>query len=108
MNSLWMWNDLARDVFGEDIVTEAKRNPAVLHFEGPSLCKPWHYLCDHPWRERYRATLARTPWAATPLTDRTIVTRLIGTLPRRQRAGAYHLFHRLRERARAARSGQPL
>jgi lipopolysaccharide biosynthesis glycosyltransferase len=108
MNSFWMWGDLAAKVFGEEILAQATSRPSILHFEGPSLCKPWHYLCDHPWRSAYRSTLARTPWAGIPLTDRTLVTRLIGRLPAAHRADAYHLFHRLRARARARRLRSPL
>ena len=103
MNSFWMWGDLAAAVFGDEALAEARSRPAILHFEGPSLCKPWHYLCDHPWRSAYRSTLAGTPWADTPLADRTLVTRLIGRLPASHRADAYHLFHRVRARARTGR-----
>ena len=88
-NSFWGWRDWAIEVFGGDAVDGAIRDPAILHFEGPSLCKPWHYLCPHPHRERYLATLADTPWSGTPLTERTVATRLIRRLPPGQRIPAY-------------------
>jgi lipopolysaccharide biosynthesis glycosyltransferase len=104
MNSLWTWSDLASEVFGETRLDEARRDPGILHFEGPSLCKPWHYLCDHPWRGQYRSTVARTPWASTPLADRTLATRLIAKLPPERRLAAYVQVNRLRRRRASVRS----
>lgn len=102
-NSLWTWRDWAVDVFGEGAVDEATGHPAVVHFEGPHICKPWHYLCQHPWLGAYRATLARTPWPSAPPADRTLVTRAIRQLPPSWWTGAYLRLLRHRDR-RAARS----
>jgi lipopolysaccharide biosynthesis glycosyltransferase len=98
MNSFWTWDELAADLFGADVVGEARADPAILHFEGPSLCKPWHYLCEHPWRDRYRALLRQTPWAAEPLVDRTLMTQAIARLPHAGRLPAYRWLHRVRSR----------
>lgn len=46
---------------------EAQAAPVIIHFAGAGFAKPWHVACPHPWRERYRAILATTPWAGTPL-----------------------------------------
>jgi lipopolysaccharide biosynthesis glycosyltransferase len=89
MNSLWTWTDWANDVFGETRVDAAKRNPAILHFEGPSICKPWHVLSTHAFKDAYRDALGRTPWPDTPLIGRSILTTLIGLLPERNRLPAY-------------------
>lgn len=97
-NSLWSWTSEAVEVFGVDAVADATRAPAVLHFEGPWLCKPWHYLCTHPWADEYRRTLAETPWGGAPLTDRTPVTRAIRRLPQRRQVDAYVRLVRLRRR----------
>ena len=96
MNSLWSWPDLAAEVFGEDELRSATTNPAVLHFEGPGLAKPWHFLCEHPWRQQYQSVLARTPWAGTPPLDRTTATRLIARLPRRYRVEVFARLARAR------------
>src|SRR5919108_4806203 len=61
-NSLWIWGDLARGVFGADVFDEATTGPAILHFEGPSLSNPWHTLCRHPWRDEYWRQLRLTPF----------------------------------------------
>lgn len=50
------------DVFGADVVAEAVRHPAILHFEGPGHNKPWHYMCDRPGRAAYREHRSATPW----------------------------------------------
>jgi lipopolysaccharide biosynthesis glycosyltransferase len=103
MNSLWTWTERADEVFGPDVVREAIAHPAILHFEGPIVCKPWHYLCPHPWRGRYRQALAATPWADTPLEDRTPATRAISLLPPAWQLPVYWRLVGARRRARSAR-----
>jgi lipopolysaccharide biosynthesis glycosyltransferase len=98
MNSLWNWTDWAREVFGAEQVHEATTRPVVLHFEGPSVNKPWHYLSFHPWRHDYRKTLARTPWADTPIEGRTTAARFISLLPKKWRHRAYFELGRLERR----------
>ena len=88
-NSLWSWRDWAIDVFGSGIVDEAVRTPAIRHFEGPSVAKPWHYLCPVPHRDDYLEMLAQTPWAGTPMQDRTASTVAIRLLPRKWRLNVY-------------------
>ena len=105
MNSLWIWADYATAIYGADAVAEAVADPAILHFEGPAVCKPWHYLCDHPFRHRYRDVLGQTPWADTPMLDRTIGTRLIAALPSSQRHKAYARLWKGRQRVHAVRAG---
>jgi lipopolysaccharide biosynthesis glycosyltransferase len=88
-NSFWNWAGLAEETFGRELLAEATTDPGILHFEGPHLAKPWHYLSNHAYRRQYRAALASTPWGAIPLEDRTIATRLIGRLPWNPRVRAY-------------------
>jgi len=61
----------AADAFGAEAVEEARRSPAIRHFEGPSFNKPWHYLCDLEMRERYLELRRRTPWPRYRLEGRT-------------------------------------
>ena len=49
-------------VFGADELEEARRRPAIRHFEGPSVNKPWHLLCDGDQREAYFRHRRQTPW----------------------------------------------
>lgn len=70
MNSILLF-PWASDVFGPTAVQQARSNPAIRHFEGPSLNKPWHYLSDHELRERYVALRRRTPWPRVRLEGRT-------------------------------------
>lgn len=60
MNS-FRW-DHAAEVFGHAQLEDARRNPAIRHFEGPAENKPWHYLCDRALRELYEEYRQRTPW----------------------------------------------
>lgn len=55
----------AEEVFGSRALSEASRDPAVRHFEGPDLNKPWHYLCDRPMRRAYFHHRRQTPWPRT-------------------------------------------
>jgi lipopolysaccharide biosynthesis glycosyltransferase len=40
----------------------ARREPAIRHFEGPTVNKPWHLLCEQPMRELYFEHRRETPW----------------------------------------------
>ena len=107
MNSLRVWRLWAEEALGADAVAEALSDPAILHFEGPGLSKPWHYLSDDPRRRQYRSTMARTAWGDTPLADRTASTRLIGRLPMSWRRRAFgHLLRARRLLHRHAGSGE--
>ncbi|MDX1799502.1 MAG: glycosyltransferase family 8 protein [Marinobacter sp.] len=49
-------------------------SPAIVHFTGKK--KPWKIYCFHPFKYRYRAVLAKTPWAGKPAPDDDLTTRL--------------------------------
>lgn len=49
-------------VLGVQPVAEARRHPAIRHFEGPGLNKPWHAACDFEGRELYAEHRRHTPW----------------------------------------------
>jgi lipopolysaccharide biosynthesis glycosyltransferase len=49
-------------VLGVRAVDEARRDPAIRHFEGPGLNKPWHAACDFEGRELYAEHRRHTPW----------------------------------------------
>lgn len=88
-NALFVAREGTAKVFGADVVDEAVADPAIVHFEGPGLCKPWHYLCDHPLRNIYLDHLAATPWKKPILEGRTpmnMIRRYIPGVPR-PRAG---------------------
>jgi lipopolysaccharide biosynthesis glycosyltransferase len=59
------------DVFGADAVEEARRNPALRHFEGPFANKPWHYMCDDDMRDLYFEHRRQTPWPRVRVEGRT-------------------------------------
>lgn len=103
-NSFWSWREWAVEVFGERQWAEATRDPGIRHFEGPSLAKPWHYLCLAPHRDAYLETQARTPWAGEPIQEKTASTVMISWLPRRWRVRAYVKVLAARETWRQARS----
>ena len=63
--------DLSRDKLTADQIA-AMDHPAIVHFAGPGAVKPWHYRCEHPWRETYRRHIADThgprfPWRTSRL-----------------------------------------
>jgi lipopolysaccharide biosynthesis glycosyltransferase len=70
MNSILLF-PWAADILGAEAVEEARRNPAVRHFEGPSVNKPWHYLCDRGMRDLYFEHRRETPWPDYELEGRT-------------------------------------
>jgi lipopolysaccharide biosynthesis glycosyltransferase len=52
----------AGEVLGADAVEEARARPAIRHFEGPTINKPWHYGCESPMRDVYFEHRRQTPW----------------------------------------------
>jgi len=72
--TLW---DLSTDElpFTPAEIREARTRPAIVHFVGPF--KPWHYLCTHPYRDRYFEHLAATPWEPPPIEGRTVVNSVL-------------------------------
>jgi lipopolysaccharide biosynthesis glycosyltransferase len=104
-NSLFEWPEASSAAHGREVRADAVARPAVLHFEGPHLCKPWHALSEHAWRDRYLATLARTPWAGVPLEDDGPTTRAIRRLPARWRLPVYEQVVRARSGARPSVRG---
>ena len=69
-NSLFSWPP-ARRMFGDEVVDDAIRNPAILHFGGSDLGRPWNYICEHPYKDLYRSHLKKTPWGHLPLQGQT-------------------------------------
>jgi lipopolysaccharide biosynthesis glycosyltransferase len=70
MNSVLEW-DSAKDVLPPDQVDEARRSPAIRHFEGPSVNKPWHYACRREHRDLYFEHRRATPWPKVAIEGRT-------------------------------------
>ena len=91
-------NKGAAEVFGPDLLEEATKRPAIRHFEGPELSKPWHYLCPYPGRKEHRALLAETPWAGIPLEDRTAATWFLRLFRGEMRYRAYARLLQARSR----------
>ena len=68
---LWGLNKALRgrdaELSSQDIA--ARDHPAIIHFAGPGVTKPWNYHCDHPWKQRYLDIHKQTPWASIGLDD---------------------------------------
>lgn len=52
----------AVDYFGAQALEEARRHPAIRHYEGPGQNKPWHLLCEPAERRLYAGHRRDTPW----------------------------------------------
>ena len=52
----------AQEVLDPKHIEEARRRPALRHFEGPFVNKPWHRDCAEEMREVYFRHRAQTPW----------------------------------------------
>lgn len=98
-NSFWAWREWAIEVFGKSRLDEAVAGPAIRHFEGPGVSKPWHYMCPYPGRRQYRAALAETPWAGIPLEGKSVPAWLARRLPAPMRARAYARLSRVASHA---------
>ena len=77
----------AERVFGTAAVEEARRDPAIRHYEGPDENKPWDYRCPRAMRELYLRHRRGTPWPEVSLsgvTGRNAMRRLVRGPRRRQ------------------------
>jgi lipopolysaccharide biosynthesis glycosyltransferase len=61
MNSFFLFRRNAR-VLGRRALRQALRDPAIRHFEGPDMLKPWHPSCEQELRELYAEHRSGTPW----------------------------------------------
>jgi lipopolysaccharide biosynthesis glycosyltransferase len=50
------------EVLDPEEVREARSSPVIRHFEGPTINKPWHLLCERPMRQVYFEHRRQTPW----------------------------------------------
>jgi lipopolysaccharide biosynthesis glycosyltransferase len=100
MNSVFLLPE-AEALFGADAARLARDNPAIVHFEGPVLAKPWHYLSKHPYRWAYASHRAATPWPDIALTGRTWGNRLLKPLSARATMTVLSEVQRRRGQARA-------
>lgn len=98
-NTLFYFPRRSSAVFGADVVREAVRAPAIVHFEGPALAKPWHFLCKHPLRAEYWRHRAATPWPAADLEGRTWPNRILRLVPMQLLPEAYGAAQRLKHAA---------
>lgn len=98
-NSLYYWPQ-SRRLFASGAVAEATRNPAIVHFEGGHLAKPWHYLNRHPLRQRYLKHRAQTPWPDVKLEGKRPFFMLLRPLPTRWTIALLQIFYKLRARLR--------
>jgi lipopolysaccharide biosynthesis glycosyltransferase len=76
MNSLRTGTLQANDVFGAESVAEAMEHPAIRHFEGPGVNKPWHVLHDRRGRQLYDQHRRATPWPDYALEEDSVRNRL--------------------------------
>ncbi len=87
MNAVVQFSQAA-EYFDPGELDEARRDPAIRHFEGPLFSKPWHILANETsWRE-YSRHRRQTPWPRvlrTGLTPRNSARYLRGRLGRLKR-----------------------
>ncbi|MBV9487633.1 MAG: glycosyltransferase family 8 protein, partial [Frankiaceae bacterium] len=85
-------------IFGAERVVEATSNPGVIHFEGPGMAKPWHYLNRHPRRGDYFAHRRTTPWPTVDIEGRTVKHRVLRLLPTRTANRMLRMEYQMRRR----------
>jgi lipopolysaccharide biosynthesis glycosyltransferase len=67
---LWLNPEYADPAAPDGRQAKAPRGrPAVIHFAGSGVAKPWNHRCTHPWRQHYREFKQSTPWPHLPLDE---------------------------------------
>lgn len=62
LSYLWVEPKLAPRAYSALELATARHSPAVVHFEGGQIIKPWYFRCSHPLRGLYSQFRAETPW----------------------------------------------
>jgi lipopolysaccharide biosynthesis glycosyltransferase len=81
LSYLWMAPGFADDAYTELERATARASPAVIHFEGGAVIKPWYFRCSHPLRDLYRQYRAQTPWPLERLENATAAGAVLRKLP---------------------------
>lgn len=84
--------------YDAEVARAAADRPAILHFEGPQMAKPWHYLNRHPRRADYLNHRAATPWPEIGFEGRTLANRALRPLPTRMVNRILRMEQRARQR----------
>jgi len=58
------FRDLSASEIGvtPDKFQRARFNPALVHYTGSGICKPWYFYCNHPFKQDYYKYVKKTPW----------------------------------------------
>lgn len=94
MNSLAFFPDSA-EFFEPGWVGAALEHPAIVHFEGPAVVKPWHFLNDNPYRELYYRHVRAARWPSRlpeGITLRSIAKRFLPETAKRPLRKLERLF----------------
>lgn len=81
LSYLWMAPDFADDAYTDVQRATARAAPAVVHFEGGVMIKPWYFRCSHPLRHLYREYRAQTPWPLERLENVTASGAVLRKMP---------------------------
>ena len=53
--------------YSEKKLTEARKNPAILHFTTGLVGRPWEENCTHPKKDEFIKAAEKSPWKDDPL-----------------------------------------
>lgn len=81
MSPLWVMPSDIDGGYSPLEVQTARASPAIVHFEGGPIIKPWYYRSCHPLRALYRDYRADTPWPLASLEGAGIVGAVMRRLP---------------------------
>lgn len=81
LSYLWLAPEFADDAYTPLERAAARASPAVIHFEGGAIVKPWYFRCSHPLRGLYREYRAQTPWPLERLEDVSLAGAALRRMP---------------------------
>jgi lipopolysaccharide biosynthesis glycosyltransferase len=80
------------------VLERAARSPAIVHFEGAKVLRPWHRRCFNPFTDLYRYYRSTTPWPLRQL-EGSRHDDVLSHVPPRVQAKFWYLRHVRRLRA---------
>jgi lipopolysaccharide biosynthesis glycosyltransferase len=102
LSYLWAMEETAPEDYDPVELETARSSPAIVHFEGGQITKPWYYRCSHPLRHLYRGYRAQTPWPLERLENPSFAGFALRRLPIRLQYAASRFKTTLATRRAAA------
>ena len=65
-----------RPYYSQPIISEAIKNPVIIHYLSAFYNRPWCKKCTHPYKDKYLFYSSISPWNNMPLSNKDLTIKL--------------------------------